>query len=271
MDEILKIANKYWLETEHPKFWLSPHNYFFYIFIITALLFGYCFYFYYPKFGDLHDKELFQNKYFIGVLLLELLSVFSWLKASLKKYKIIISNHLQNSKNDKTIKDVKVKLLNELTGTTEHGYMQMAERLIYINENIKNFKKPFRITIESFFSKIYSNEAKSRVIAWIAIFLSIATALSINSGATIENVFSFYKSASTSTIVFLYTTIVILSSAAMIITRGIIIFLSQLLFYFSILIDNEKSKDTYTVKHLIRDLLQYSKPISKSFKTENQA
>lgn len=262
MDEILFIANKYFWTTENPKYYITPHNPFSFIFVFLAAMFFFVSIYYYSDYGQLRGRELYKSTAFIVVLTSELSGSAFLILSQLKKQRLLVSEHFVKDKN-KTTKDVKIKLINEYFQASQDEYKKIAYEIMHIQESIKKYKKPFELTFDSFFSKIYNNEEKSRVITLIALLFSVIAALFISSGAKIDDIFIFYKGITFYYFIIGYFFILTFIWLAIIMAYGILHFTSNVFFYFFLSIDKENSTDTRTVNYLLRDLLRYSTIIQK--------
>jgi len=256
MEEIYRVANKYYKNLESLSAYGGIINKYFLTVFISLLTFIIGSYLYigetFPSNSE--GERSIVNYWFILTILGELALLFSLSKLKDRKEKNILnisSRKLKTACSD--ISEAKINLLKSYFSCEQSEFAEVAKSInsmLEIASQSSNNKSIFEIL----FSFIYNKESNSRILTLFILFCSIVVILSVNTGANLYTVIDFFAASKFGELVSIYFASLIIF---LILGFGVVqvfIVAKRALIFISLLFPVLNTRNIEIVQYLVKDL-----------------
>ena len=258
MGNLFLIINAYYDTFESYKPILRFNNLVLWLLSFLFGLFLYSFYWYVSLTAFPNFPEINRTIRLIIVIFFEILVLMCWFTLMKMQEKRIIKKAqclLQTTEN--SIPKLKKLWFKAAIGTDSTQYLEVAEKIDKIIKIKEINQSNFKFGSKELGNLIFQTESKNRILAMFMGCFAAVVALSIKSGATIDDLISFYSDAPFLTLLFLDFLLSIFLLLAILITKLAFLFIFDLFSSWSDSLNKQKAISPRRAKIFINQLLYF--------------
>ncbi len=258
MEQLRRIAAEYYINFQSPKYFLNFKSWELYTTILFAILFVYFSINTIIEHVDL-KLEIHRNWNFGCMLISEVLFLIIFGKLKVRRDAFALNSICEKYPDCKAenIFYAKKYVLENIFNTSNKNFLVIAKELNNMLILSRDETALMDISADSFFDFIYNEKSKQGVLTLIVLIFSMLALFAFRDGYNLASIYSFYSPASWGSIALAYFSILVLILMVVIFIKVIFNLTRIIIIRLGLLIDRNNYKGNYTVKFIIRDLVNH--------------
>ncbi|MFT6976081.1 MAG: hypothetical protein ACJA0E_002084 [Bermanella sp.] len=202
------------------------------------------------------ESSLEENQRFFIVVAFEVISLLCWIRLqSIRNKRIVNMMQKKLETGEKNIIKLKKRWIEKTLGISSSEFFSLAKDIDSMLALKQRNKSPFSFSLDQVINLIFTSESKNRVLAMFMGICAGLVGLSISSGASIHNTFSFYKNYSPESLILISFFISIFILLTYLVFRYALLILFTALSAISGRFDGLNAISNMRTKYFVHDLV----------------
>lgn len=255
MSHTFRTINRYHRQFESYREVITIKSWISWLSVMTMLSFIYSF-FWHLDYVAWPESSLKENQRFFIVVAFEVVSLLCWVRLqSIRNKKIVNMMKKELETGEENILKLKRRWIEKTLGISSSDFFSLAKDIDNMLELKQRNKSPFSFSLDQVLNLIFTSESKNRVLAMFMGICAGLVGLSISSGASINNIFSFYQNYTPELLVLISFFISVFILLTYLVFRYALLILFTALSAISGRIDGLNAISNMRTKYFVHDLV----------------
>lgn len=255
MNHVYRTVNRYHNQFESFKEVIRFRNLSIWIFVLSVIGMIYSIF---HLLGIEHGNtnQILVGLSFLSIFIFEVIAILAWVRIQYLRDKLVISSCQKRLKTDvKSIAELKALWFERTLDYKRTDYLQVASDIDKMIQLRDKHRSSFTFGKKQILNVVFSFDSKNRILAMFMGVCAIIVALSISSGASLENIYSFYREGELMLWISFAIILSILLMIAFLVIRHVTIFFIVIFENIFNMIDGESSTSRRRASNFINQLI----------------